>query len=46
MKIQCKWYIDEFCTNENCPCLADFCPVQQDDYVTICKYFESESEGK
>lgn len=36
----CKWYKDEFCTNDKCPYCADYCPVAQDD--TVCKYRESD----
>lgn len=36
----CKWYKDEFCTNDRCPYCADYCPVAQDD--KICKYRESD----
>ena len=32
----CKWYKDEFCVNADCPYVADFCPVVQDD--SICKF--------
>lgn len=32
----CKWYKDEFCVNADCPYVADFCPVAQDD--SICKF--------
>lgn len=36
----CKWYKDEFCTNDKCPYCTDYCPVAQND--TICKYRESD----
>ena len=32
----CKWYKDEFCVNADCPYVADFCPVAQND--SICKF--------
>lgn len=35
-KERCKWYKDEFCVNADCPYVADFCPVAQDD--SICKF--------
>lgn len=37
----CKWYHDEFCTNDKSPCVADYCPVVQ--YPELCKYREQES---
>ena len=38
IKVQCKFCENEICVNSDCPCCADFCPVQQYDYVRICKY--------
>jgi hypothetical protein len=35
-KGRCKWYKDEVCVNADCPYVADFCPVAQDD--SICKF--------
>lgn len=35
----CKWNKDEFCTNDESPYCADYCPVAQDD--RICKYREA-----
>lgn len=32
----CKWYHEEFCCNADCPYVADYCPVTEDD--SICKY--------
>ena len=37
-KKHCKWYNDEFCTNEDSPCVADYCPCVQ--YPELCKYIE------
>jgi NTP pyrophosphatase (non-canonical NTP hydrolase) len=34
----CNWIADEFCTNHDCPYVADFCPVT--DSPEICKYAE------
>jgi hypothetical protein len=34
-KKHCKWYNDEFCTNGDSPCVADYCPVVE--YPELCK---------
>ena len=34
-KKHCKWYNDEFCTNDKSPCVADYCPVGE--YPELCK---------
>ena len=34
----CKYYCDEFCTNDQCPMCADYCPVP--DMEGVCKYEE------
>lgn len=36
----CKWYNDEFCTNDKSPCVADYCPVVE--YPDLCKHRETE----
>lgn len=36
----CKYLIDEICTNADCPYVADFCPVTQDD--SICRHRNGE----
>lgn len=36
----CKWCLDEFCTNDQCPMCCDFCPVANDPGV--CRYEERE----
>ena len=37
-KKHCKWYNDEFCTNDKSPCVADYCPVVE--YPELCKFRE------
>ena len=39
-KKHCKWYNDEFCTNEDSPCIADYCPVWE--YPELCKFREED----
>ncbi len=39
----CKYYSDEFCTNDSSPCVADYCPVVQ--YPELCKYREQEDDS-
>ena len=34
----CKYYHEEFCTNDQCPMCADYCPVP--DSHGVCKYEE------
>lgn len=38
-KKHCKWYNDEFCTNGESPCVADYCPVVE--YPELCKHRET-----
>lgn len=38
----CKWYNDEFCTNGDSPCVADYCPVVE--YPELCKCRELDNE--
>lgn len=42
--VGCKWCHDEFCTNDQCPMCADYCPVA--DYDGVCRYEERETETK
>lgn len=37
-KQTCKWYHEEFCTNDKSPCVADYCPVVE--YPELCRYLE------
>lgn len=39
-KKHCKWYNDEFCTNGDSPCVADYCPVVE--YPELCKCREED----
>ena len=36
--MECKFNHDEFCTNDQCPMCADYCPVP--DVEGVCKYEE------
>lgn len=38
----CKWYNDEFCTNGDSPCVADYCPVV--GYPDLCKHREVDED--
>jgi hypothetical protein len=38
----CKWYNDEFCTNDKSPCVADYCPVVE--YPELCKHREVDKD--
>lgn len=38
----CKWNKEEFCTNDECPMCADYCPVPNDE--GICRYEERISD--
>lgn len=40
--MECRYNQDEFCTNDQCPMCADYCPVH--DYDGICKYDDREEE--
>lgn len=35
---ECKWCQDEFCVNDKCPMVADYCPVP--DIPDVCKHEE------
>jgi hypothetical protein len=39
-KKHCKWYNDEFCTNDKSPCVADYCPVVE--YPELCMFREED----
>ena len=41
---ECKWCKDEFCVNADCPMVADYCPVPNDEGV--CRYEERITEQK
>ena len=34
----CKWMLDEFCVNDQCPMYTDYCPVV--DYPGVCRFEE------
>ena len=34
--IKCKYYYDEFCVNNRCPMVADYCPVP--DTPDVCQW--------
>ena len=40
--MECIYNKDEFCTNDQCPMCADYCPVP--DMEGVCKYEEREEE--
>lgn len=40
--MECKYNQDEFCTNDQCPMYADYCPVP--DIEGVCKYEDCEEE--
>lgn len=40
--MECRYNQDEFCTNDQCPMCADYCPVP--DYEGVCKYEDREEE--
>ena len=40
--MECTYNVDEFCTNDQCPMCADYCPVP--DYEGVCKYENREEE--
>lgn len=40
--MECIYNKDEFCTNDQCPMCADYCPVP--DTEGVCKYEEREEE--
>ena len=35
---ECKYCLDEFCVNDQCPMCADYCPVAA--YPDVCRYEE------
>ena len=37
---ECEWMVDEFCTNDQCPMCADYCPVP--DTPGVCRHEERE----
>ena len=39
---ECKYNKNEFCTNDQCPMCADYCPVP--DTEGVCKFEEREEE--
>lgn len=39
----CKWCHCEFCVNDACPAVADYCPVAG-EYWELCKFYEQEEE--
>lgn len=41
---ECKWCVDEICVNADCPMVADYCPVPNDEGV--CRYEERMPEPK
>lgn len=41
-KKHCKWYNDEFCTNDKSPCVADYCPCVE--YPELCKCRELDKD--
>lgn len=41
-KRKCVWELDEICTNDQCPMVADYCPVM--GVEGVCKYEELEEE--
>lgn len=41
---ECKWCKDEFCVNADCPMVADYCPVPNNEGV--CRYEERISDEK
>ena len=40
--MECIYNVDWFCTNDQCPICADYCPVS--DTKGVCKYEEREEE--
>lgn len=40
---ECIYNRDEFCTNDQCPMCADYCPVPDDEGV--CRYEEREEDN-
>lgn len=40
----CKYYYSEFCTNDQCPMCADYCPVP--DIEDVCKHEERVEEDE
>ena len=42
MASECVYNQEEFCTNDQCPMCADYCPVP--DMEGVCKYEEREEE--
>jgi hypothetical protein len=40
--MECIYNVDEFCTNDQCPMCADYCPVPNDEGV--CRFEEREED--
>ena len=40
----CKYNHDDICVNADCPYVADYCPVFEDD--SICRFNEADNESK
>ena len=40
--MECSYNKNEFCTNDQCPMCADYCPVP--DFAGVCKYENREEE--
>ena len=41
----CKWFNDDYCVNDQCPCRADWCPVAG-EYWEVCRWYEEvEDDG-
>ena len=41
---ECKYCVDEICVNADCPVVADYCPVLNDEGV--CRYEERTAKEK
>ena len=39
----CKWMLDEICVNDQCPMVADYCPVA--DVGGVCRFEDREDGG-
>lgn len=37
--------LTDFCVNPDCPARADYCPIMQQEYQEICKYYEDGEKG-
>ena len=45
-KKHCKWYNDEFCTNDKSPCVADYCPVVEYPELCKCREFDKDINAR